>query len=57
MKTIGETAADVKDNEPLPQNLSSLVAKIAAAYKTEILAPAEQAVREWLKEISDEKIT
>ena len=56
MKTIGNVTTEVKDDEPLPQNLSSLVAKIAAAYKTEILGPAEKAVREWLKEISDEKI-
>lgn len=57
MKTIGDVTAEVKDDEPLPQNLSSLVTKIAAAYKTEILGPAEQAVREWLKEISKEEIT
>lgn len=56
MKTIGDVTTEVKDDEPLPQNLSSLVAKIAAAYKTEILGPAEQAVREWLKELSDEEI-
>ena len=57
MKTIGDVTTQVKDDEPLPQSFSSLVAKIASAYKTEILGPAEKAVREWLKELSDEKIS
>ena len=56
MKTIGDAVPEVKDDEPLPKTLSSLVNKIAAAYKTEILGPAEKAVREWFKELSDEKL-
>ena len=53
---MGIPTEQVKDNEPLPQVFSRLAKKVASAYKQEIVVPAEEAIREWLKEISNEQV-
>ncbi len=40
---------------PLTQSLRDLAKRIASAYKSEIVEPAEGAIREWLVEVSSDE--
>jgi hypothetical protein len=44
----------MKDKQSLVTSVRKLATKIAHAYKSEIITPAEEAITEWLKEISND---
>lgn len=41
--------------QKLTTSIRKLATKIAQAYKSEIIEPAEEAIKEWLNEISSEE--
>mgnify|MGYP001331786173 CR=1 FL=1 len=45
----------MKNKQPLTTSIRKLATKIAQAYKSEIIIPAEEAITEWLKEISEDR--
>ena len=42
----------MSEKTPLTKSLKELAKKIATAYKSEIVEPAEEAIRDWLVEVS-----
>ena len=50
-----EKGPDMSQKEPLSKNLKELAKRVASAYNSEIIAPAEEAIRSWLKEISQDE--
>jgi hypothetical protein len=45
----------MSEKVPLTKSLKELAKKVAAAYKSEIVAPAEEAIRDWMTEISQDE--